>query len=269
VVTRAWLTLSLGLTCAGNFGVISVYKFIFNLEKLKEFEVWRLVAPFCYVGGWSFPTLISLFMLVQYSKQYEASPYNTGAGGGTADYAFCLGFGALGMLLSYPFVSGFISPLFSRNLTFYVLYVWAKQSPTAPANVWGVPLQAQYLPFAYIALNLVMGNPYLDLVHGLVIGHVYYFLVDVAPAVYGKDVLHTPQFMIDYFGVGAYVPPAGGAAGQGNNVWAPPGRVNAPRGPAAAATIGGLGGGGGGGGAAPAAGRGGYDWGTGGQTLGR
>ena len=249
VVTRAWLTLAMGITCAGNFGMISVYKFLFNWNSLKEFEVWRLLTPFCYLGPWHISTLTCLFMLVQYSKLYESSPYNTGGGGGTADYVFCLAFGAIAMLLSYPLLSGFIAPMFTRNLTFYVLYVWAKQSPTAPANVWGVPLQAQYLPFAFILLNLVMGYSYFDLVHGLVVGHIYYFLVDVAPAIYGKDLLHTPQFLIDHFGVGAYVSPGPPGNAQGNNVWAQPGRVNPPRNPAAQA--------------------GGYNWGGGGHTLGR
>lgn len=253
VVTRTWFTLAIGLTCAGNFKVVSVYSLLYNWEQLKAFEVWRLLTPFCYVGGWSFPTLIGLYMLVQYSRQYESSPYNTGAGGGTADYAFCLTFGALGLLLTYPLVMGFVSPLFTRNLTFYILYIWSKQSPTAQVNVWGVPMKAQFLPFAYILLNLVMGNSYYDLIHGLVVGHAYYFLVDVVPAIYGKDYLHTPQIFIDYFGVGAYVAPAGGPPGQGNNTWAPPGRVNGPRDAAAAATGSGRT----------------HTWGSNGQALGR
>lgn len=37
-------------------------------------------------------------------------------------------------------------------------------------------------------------------------GHLFYFLADVVPQVYGKDLLVTPLFLIDYFGVGHYVP---------------------------------------------------------------
>jgi hypothetical protein len=58
-------------------------------------------------------------MLVQFSKQYEmGSPFNTGAGGGTADYAFCVLLGMAMMLLSYPFVVSFFSlpPVFCKNL---------------------------------------------------------------------------------------------------------------------------------------------------------
>jgi Derlin-2/3 len=92
-----------------------------------------------------------------------------------------------------------------------------------------------------------MGGPFQELIHGIIIGHVYYYLVHIFPLVYGKDVLHTPQFLINYFGVGEYqyVAPAparvqGGRplGAMGNNTWAPPaGRRNEPA-PAAAAGTG-------------------------------
>jgi Derlin-2/3 len=261
IVTKYWFTASLGVTCVGNFGLIPIMNFIYSFEKLKSnFEVWRLVTPFAYLGVWSFPTLISLMLLVQYSKQYEGGTvYNTGGGGGTADYVFCLIFGAVCMLLSFPFLTGYIGPIFTKNLTFYVLYLWSKQNPNAPANIWGIPIKGQYLPFIYIGFNLVMGSQYMDLVHGLVIGHLFYFLVDIVPSLYGKDILHTPQFLINYFGVGAYVPPVpapGMEQGRGGNTWTAPGRVNVPRDPA------------GGAGASRPGGGGGYNWGGSGRSLG-
>ncbi|KAL3775107.1 LOW QUALITY PROTEIN: hypothetical protein HJC23_004339 [Cyclotella cryptica] len=125
--------------------------------------------------------------------------------------------------------------------------------PTALVSIWGVEMKAIHFPFAYLVLTVLMGYPYADLLHGIAMGHLFYFLVDAVPIVYGKDVLHTPQFLIDRLGVGAYVPPAevlgarGGAA-QGSNVWRPPGRANAPQDPARPAR--------------------GHDWGSGGQRLG-
>jgi uncharacterized membrane protein YgcG len=199
-------------------------------------------------------------MLVQFSKQYEVGgPFNTGAGGGTADYAFCMIFGCASMLLSYPILVNYFSlpPLFCRNLIYYVLYIWSKRNPTAQANIWGIPMQAIYLPFAYLALTVFMGNSYMDMMHGLAIGHIYYFLVDVVPVVYGKDIMTTPRFLIDYFGVGEYRPeqPAAPPANRGG-------------------FGGGFGGGGpqGGGGGAPQGGGGGgggaHNWGNAGRPLG-
>ena len=116
-------------------------------------------------------------------------------------------------------------------------------------------MKAIHLPFAYVILSVLMGSAYADLLHGIAVGHLFYFLVDVVPLVYGKDFLHTPQFLIDRVGIGAYVAPAAAPAGGGgrggavgNNTWTPPGRVNAPSDPARPAR--------------------GHAWGSGGQRLG-
>jgi Derlin-2/3 len=162
-------------------------------------------------------------------------------GGGTADYAFCMLLGVGMMLASYPFVAGMfgIPPIFCQNLIYYVLYIWSKRNPTAQANIWGFPMQGIYLPFAYLLMTVFMGNPYMPMLHGMAIGHLYYFLVDVIPTVYGKDFIQTPRFLIDYFGVGHYQPEAAPARPADNQT------------------------GGGGGGRA-----GGHQWGGGGQRLG-
>jgi len=113
-----------------------------------------------------------------------------------------------------------------------------------------------YLPFAYLALTVFMGSPYFDLVHGIATGHLYYFLAEVVPVVYGKDVLRTPQFLINFFGVGHYQAPRDGAGtnagefgqnqGGGNNQ-----NNNANNPPTGAAVVGG------------------HTWGGDGRRLGR
>merc|ERR1719203_1019498 len=235
IVTRTWFALSLILTCAGNFGVINIMSLVYNWTSISsKFELWRFLTPFCYVGKFDLSTVFGLYMLVNFSKQYEAGPHNTGAGGGTADYIFALLFGIVCMLFTYSiFAYNYIMPLFTRNLTFYVLYIWSKRYPTLDANIWGFPIKALWLPFAYLALTVLMGNPFWDVVHGIAVGHLYYYLVDVVPLVYGKDVLQTPRFLIDYFGTGHYVPtPTAPPQQQANRGGFPaPGRVNPPPNP--------------------------------------
>lgn len=267
IITQYWFGATLLVTLSVNFKIISVYQVIWSWQDLKGgLELWRLLTPFLFVGPFDFNTLISTYTLVQFSKQYETGgPFNTGAGGGTADYAFCWILGAAMILLSYPFLLGFVNlpPVFCKSQIYYILYIWSKRHPTNNANIWGLPMAAIYLPFAYLALTVFMGNPYMDMIHGMACGHLYYFLVDVIPVVYGKDVLQTPQFLLDYFGVGEYRPPApeveqpaGGQGGFGG-------------------FGGGNAGGGGVGGAADAAraaggggGGGGHRWGGAGQRLG-
>lgn len=160
-------------------------------------------------------------------------------------------FAMVAMLVTYPFLMGIIPPLFCRNLIYFVLYVWSRRHPTSQANIWGVPMKAIYLPFAYLALTIFMGNGYYDMLHGLAVGHLFYFLADVVPQVYGKDLLVTPLFLIDYFGVGQYQPDQAQREVH-NNPW-----NNRP------ATTGGTGGSSGG------STRGGHNWGGGGRALGR
>jgi len=251
IVTQYWFGATIVMTLGANFGVVSPMQLIFSWPHIKSnFELWRVLTPFLYAGSFSFNTLITCYMLVNMSQQYEkGGPYNTGAGGGTADYVFCLMFAVAVMLVTYPLVVrfAFVPPIFTRNLVFYVLYVWSKRFPTQQANIWGVPVPAVYMPFAYLALTVFMGNPYVDLVHGMAVGHIYYFLAEVVPRVHGKDILVTPQFLIDQFGVGEYRPEAAPAANAG-------GWQNRQQQPAQNR----AGGGGGG-----------HQWGGGGRTLGR
>lgn len=235
LVTRYWFGGALLATCAGNFGFVSVMKLIYSWDNIwQNFEIWRFLTPFLFIGKFDFNTLMALYMLQTYSQRYETEPYNTGAGGGTADYVFAMMFGMVMIFLSFPFMNMVLQtpPIFARTLMFFVLYTWSKRHPTAPVSIWGVQLKAIHLPFATLGLNVLMGGMYSDIVHGIAIGHLFYFLVDVVPIVYGKDFLHTPQFLIDQLGVGAYVAPAapggGGGGAVGNNTWQAPGRVNAP-----------------------------------------
>jgi len=224
IITRTWLGVAMMVTLSVNFNIITPFQIMWSWDDVSSgLEVYRFLTPFCFVGKFSFNTLIAFYMLVQFSKQYEAGgPFNTGAGGGTADYAFCILLGAVSLLVTYPVILalGFVvPPFFASTLIYYVLYVWSKRHPTQEANIWGFPVKAIYLPFAYLALTVFMGNPYIEMLHGYFIAHLYYFAVDVIPAIYGKDFLHTPVFLIDYFGVNDYQAPprtAAAAAPQGN-----------------------------------------------------
>ena len=51
-----------------------------------NFAIWRLLTPFLFVGEFDLITATSREMLQSFSQRYETDPYNTGAGGGTADY---------------------------------------------------------------------------------------------------------------------------------------------------------------------------------------
>mmetsp|Transcript_34087 Transcript_34087/g.78615 ORF Transcript_34087/g.78615 Transcript_34087/m.78615 type:complete len:323 (-) Transcript_34087:537-1505(-) len=210
IITRYWFGTTLLLTLAGNLGVVSPMNFAFAWSNIMEkFEIWRFATCFCYAGPFEIGTLITLYLQVSFSSQYETGgPFNTGAGGGTADYVFMLMLGAVAAILFKPLFTMFgiyTGHIFCRNMIFYVFYVWSKRHPTANGNIWGVPLKAVYMPFAYVVLSIFLGAPWMYMVHGILLGHIYYFLADIVPQVYGRDILQTPQFLLDQFGVGMYL----------------------------------------------------------------
>lgn len=209
-VTRYWFGLAVATTLAVNLGTVQILTIFYSFEKIKDnFEVWRFLTCFLYIGDFSFNLAIDLYMLYQYSLKYEksGSGYNTGAGGGTADYVFAMIFAMIMHLVTYPFLTSYVGPLFGTNLIFFVMYIWSKRFPNEQVNVWFIPVQSLYLPFVLLGFRLFTGQPVFQIAHGMAIGHLYYFLADIVPLVYGKNVLNTPQFLIDQFGIGLYQPP--------------------------------------------------------------
>ena len=98
---------------------------------------------------------------------------------------------------------------------------------------------------ALIPQRIFMGGRVFDMLHGMGIAHLYYFLADVVPQVQGREILQTPQFLIDRLGVGEYRPePAAAPPRQAFGNAAQPAAAAAPQ-------------------------RGGHNWGGGGQRLGR
>lgn len=148
-ITRAWFLASLLTTCLVSFGMLSAFRVVWVWPMVWEkFELWRLVTPFVYFGGFSFAFVINMYLLVQYSRNYEVSPYNTGGGGSTADYAWMLILG-MGLLLVLSTVMGVVVP--SQGLTYMVLYVWSRRNPSTQVSLYGFQLPAVYLPWALLA----------------------------------------------------------------------------------------------------------------------
>ena len=58
------------------------------------------------------------------------------------------------------------------SLIFMMTYVWSRNFPTGSVSIMGmVTLQAFYLPFAMLALSLVMGGDWLSDLLGILAGH--------------------------------------------------------------------------------------------------
>ena len=111
------------------------------------------------------------------------------------------------------------------SLMFTMLYIWCKMNYEVEVKLWGFPMKAAVFPFALMGLHIATGNDVMSDDYGLAVGHCYYFLQEVYPTMYGKDIIHTPNFVIALchrlkLG-GGYTAPTAGNASTG---MPPPGR---------------------------------------------
>ncbi|RLN54555.1 hypothetical protein BBJ29_003990 [Phytophthora kernoviae] len=195
-ITRFYLSVCFMSTLLSTLGFLNPQSLYLDFGLIWErFQLWRLTTCFMYLGGFSFPFLMQLMILVNYSSRLEEDPF-PGGGGPTADYAFMLLFGA-SILSVVAFFMGV--PFLGTSLIFMIVYVWSRRNPTAPVAIWGFRFDGLYLPWALIAFTvLVGGNPIMD-IFGVVAGHLYYFLLEVLPATKGWNLLQTPAMFASFF----------------------------------------------------------------------
>ncbi|CBI38645.3 unnamed protein product, partial [Vitis vinifera] len=157
----------------------------------KRFQVWRLVTNFFFLGPFSFSFAFRLLIIARYGVALERWSFDER----TADYVWMLIFGALSLL-----VMAVVPYLWSRfmgaSLVFMIFYVWGREFPNAQINFHGlVSFKGFYLPWIYLAVDLLLGNPLKPDILGMVAGHLYYFLTVLHPLAGGKNILKTPLWV--------------------------------------------------------------------------
>lgn len=201
-ITRALLTVYLATGLAAWAGVLPL-QFLYHdwrLEFKRVPELWRLLTHFTFLGKPSFAWLMQLIWLVTYGGSYEQAKF----AGNTADGIMMMFVGVV-TCMSLDLVSflsaWLVPPLFVRYfhasaLVFQFMYLWSKQNPEAQVSLYGfVKLNGRHLPFAFLALDLLMGGDVWSDVMGILMGHMYWFLTDVYPLASGRHIVRTPAWL--------------------------------------------------------------------------
>jgi Derlin-2/3 len=199
IVTKAYFVGAVGTTVLVSMGVISPFLLFLDFELVfKKFQIWRLLCNFLFFGKFGMPFLFNVVMLVRYCGKLETDYYSSlERGKSTADFVFMCLFGMTLMTVIAYFWEGlaFLGPA----LVFMVIYVWSRKDPEQPVNFWGFLFKAWHLPFVLLGVSMLLGSsPVLDIV-GIVVGHLYHFLMDIVPKVYNKNLLHCPEFIYQAF----------------------------------------------------------------------
>lgn len=160
-----------------------------------QFQIWRLVTDFSFFGTFGIPFIIQMVILCRYMGKLEGQYYMGSRG--TADMIVYLGFCATCLLVISYVMGGlrFMGPA----LTFSCLYTWSRKDPYREVNFYGFKFLAWHFPFVLLVIAILgMGSPVHDLL-GIFVGHVYTFLNDVVPTVYGVYIVSTPEWLVRYF----------------------------------------------------------------------
>ncbi|XP_059461127.1 derlin-1.1-like [Corylus avellana] len=171
---------------------------------IKSFQVWRLLTNFFFLGPFSLPFAFRLLIIAKYGVSLERGPFDKR----TADYVWMLIFGALSLLVmaAVPYLW---SEFMGVSLVFMMVYIWGREFPNARINVYGlVSFKGFYLPWTMLAVDLLLDNPLMPDILGIVAGHLYYFLTVLHPLAGGKYVFKTPYLvykLVAYWGEGTQI----------------------------------------------------------------
>ncbi|CAB9515466.1 Derlin-3 [Seminavis robusta] len=202
-VTRTWFGLAVAVNAATSLDLLPHEDLIFDWTRvIEKMELWRCITSFLYAGGQihELHVLWALHMIAMQSSIYETNPHIAGSGSPRADYVFCLLFCCIVIIITYLlqaiYVHGYLYPLFTRTLLTSITYLWSRRNANVNVMFLFIPVQGQYLPFCHIGLALALQNPIYELLHGMLVGHLYYYLVEVVPSILGgRRVLMCPAIL--------------------------------------------------------------------------
>lgn len=231
LITKILLVSTFLSGAALSFRFLDASSLVLIWGPIKDrFQVWRLFTPFILAGSFSFNFAIHLLVLYENCKRYESNPYDTGAGGNTADFLWMLLLSMAALLLVAYVLNLYV---LSEPLLYVILYVWSRREPDTQLNIWGFRFKSLYLPWVYIAIRLIMGGAITEPIIGIAVGHLYYFLVAVMPVAHGRNLIRTPAFCSRFVHWATGFIPSGAPPTTGFTHIAPPQRAAPAAGAAA------------------------------------
>jgi len=83
--------------------------------------------------------------------------------------------------------------LLFQSFAFALTYIFCRKNPDQEFKVMFIlKLKAIQFPWFYFFFRLLIGHSFLNLVIGLIAGHLYIYLKEVLPVVHRKQYLNTP-----------------------------------------------------------------------------
>ncbi|KAL1115521.1 hypothetical protein AAG570_007550 [Ranatra chinensis] len=194
IFTRHWLGLTIFFSLLGRFAFLSFKQLALMYEPVVHgFQIWRpFTSVFYYplTPSTGFHFLINCYFLYSYSLRLETGQF----GNYPADYFFLLVFNWMCCV-----IIGLIAelPLLMDPMVMSVLYIWCQFNKDVIVSFWfGSRFKAMYLPWVLLAFNMIiLGGGVMELI-GILVGHLYFFLMHTYPQeMGGPRLLSTPSIL--------------------------------------------------------------------------
>lgn len=190
VVTRYWFFSFFILPLTTRLGLIDPINLVlFSNKVIGGFQIWRLITSLFWHPV-NFNWLMMLFFLYSYSRLLEEGYF----AGQPADFLFMLIFNAICIDIAGLFFDLYVM---SPALVFSALYVWCQINKDSIVRFWfGIQVKAMYFPWVLFLFFFILGANWPILLLGIVVGHLYFFIMFKYPQDFGGSrLLSTPQFL--------------------------------------------------------------------------
>lgn len=189
-ITKYWFTGSLIVPLVARLGLVNARWLVLNYGLLiHSFQIWRPLTAVLYFPT-GFPYLLNLYFLYNYSTQLETGIYD----GRPADYLFLLLFNWISLVLVALMIG---LPMLMSPMILSVLYIWCQFNKDQIVQFWfGTQFKAMYLPWVLALFNLFLGGSGFYELLGILVGHLYFFLMYKYPVDFGgRQLIATPSFL--------------------------------------------------------------------------
>ncbi len=202
IVTKAYMTAAVCTTLAIHLELVNLLLLYLNFGLVYDrLELWRLFTNFLFFGHFGLSFFFHMLFMVRHSTMLEESSYRGKSSGMAWLYLVC---GGLLLLVDWlcwlapvPALAASTPMFLGPSLAMSVVYVWARRNPNMRMNLLGfLNFNAPWLPWVIIGLESLVSQHvnWFDIV-GVGVGHVYYFLHDVYPALSDRHLLATPKLL--------------------------------------------------------------------------
>lgn len=193
-ITRYWFFAFFAIPLSTRLGLINPMYLVLLPEPLFfQFQIWRPITCLLWYPVdpmHAFQWLILLFFLYSYSNRLETGYFS----GQPADYLFMLIFNSICLVIISLFLGLMV---LSPSLIFSVLYVWCQINRDGIVTFWfGIQVKAMYFPWVLFLFFFILGQNWMGMLLGIVVGHLYFFITMKYPQEFGgRQLIQTPQFM--------------------------------------------------------------------------